>query len=173
MRRLVLVAVAVLVLAGCHRDAKPAPQPTTTAVATTTTAPARCLLPAVYLARGKPSPCLTPGVIRTSDPVVICVRGYATRTRRELSSAQWAARRRQVLARYGLAKNPGEIDHFLPLSGGGANDLENLWPEAAPQFKGKDAAEAGLHAGICKPGVTAAETRRLQIAFLRQWGGTP
>jgi hypothetical protein len=111
-------------------------------------------------------------MIRTSDPTVICVRGQATRIRRELSSAQWATRRRQVLARYGLQHNPGEIDHLLPLSGGGGNQVENLWPQARGQFEGKDRAETGLHAALCKPGVTAAGARRLQIAFLRQWGGT-
>jgi len=101
-------------------------------------------------------------VIRTSDPAVICQRGYATRTRQELTSAEWSVRRAQVIGAYGLARNPGEVDHFLPLEGGGTNDVENLWPESAPQYKAKDAAERGLHAGICKPGVTVAKAQALQ-----------
>lgn len=166
----VLLLAVLLVLAGCQRPAEQAARP---APSVTTATAARCASPAVYLAKGRPSPCLTPGVIRTSDPKVICVRGQATKVRRELSSGQWAARRRQVLARYDLAKNPGEIDHLLPLSAGGSNDLRNLWPESTPQFKDKDAAEAGLHAGICKPGVTTAKVHALQAVFLKQWGGTP
>jgi len=163
MKRWGLLLVTALILAGC--------QPRDRSATPTTTAAASCAPPATYLARGRPSPCLTPGVVRTSDPRVICVPGQATRARRELSSGQWAQRRRQVLARYGLTHNPGEIDHLLPLSAGGSNDVLNLWPEATPQFKGKDAAEAGLHAGICKPGVTATKIQQLQQAFLNQWEG--
>ncbi len=136
-----------------------------------TTIASQCAPPSLYLARGYPDPCLTPGQIRTSDPAVICQRGYATRVRRELTSAEWSLRRADVIRRYGLDRNPGEIDHLLPLSGGGANDEENLWPESAPQFKDKDAAEASLHAGICKPGVTVAKVQQLQQAFLNQWRG--
>ncbi len=160
----VLLLLLVLLLAGCRGDGERA-----SSLPAVSTVAGQCAAPATYLAQGKPSPCLTPGVLRTSDPKVICIRGQATKVRRELSGSQWNARRRQVLQRYGLQHNPGEIDHLLSLSGGGSNDLGNLWPEAAPQFKGKDAAEAGLHAGICKPGVTVAEARMLQDAFLNQW----
>ncbi len=159
MRRLglPLLLVGLLVLTGCH--------------ATTTRPTGLCATPATYLARGKPDPCLTPGVVRSSDPKVICVVGYATKVRRELSSAQWTQRRRQVEQRYGLHSNPGEIDHLLPLEGGGSNDLANLWPEARDSYPGKDRAEAGLHAGICAAGATGAKVRALQQAFLKQWGG--
>ena len=160
---LLALALALAVLVGCsHQQHSSSPA---------TTMSGRCAPPATYLALGHPDPCLTPGVIRTSDPAVICQRGYATRTRQELTSAEWFVRRAQVLGAYGLARNPGEVDHFLPLEGGGTNDVENLWPESAPQYKAKDAAERGLHAGICKPGVTVAKAQALQQAFLKQWGG--
>ncbi len=148
-------------------DSKPA-VPTVTTVAATTTA--RCAPPSVYLARGKPSPCLTPGVVRTSDPKVICVAGYATRVRSELDSGQWTARRAEVARRYGLVTLKGRtVDHQLPLEGGGSNDIANLVPQEQTAAKGKDIAERGLHAGICKPGVTVEQARRLQDAFLNQW----
>lgn len=174
MRRLALAAALMVALAGCHHTPAKPIVPTTTRPAPTTTRPVgKCATPASYLAKGRPDPCLTPGMVRTSDPKVICVPGYASRVRGELTAAQWAARRAQVEQRYGLHANPGEIDHLLPLEGGGSNDLTNLWPEAAPQYKAKDQAEGTLHQAICKPGITVAETRRLQTAFLRQWGGTP
>ncbi len=176
MRRLALplLLAVMLGLSGCHHTpAKPTAVTTTTRPATTTTTRpvGKCATPASYLAKGHPDPCLTPGVTRTSDPKVICQAGYASRVRAELSSAQWTARRRQVEQRYGLHANPGEIDHFLPLEGGGSNDLGNLWPEAKAQYPAKDKAEGALHRAICAQGVTVAKARALQQTFLKQWGG--
>jgi hypothetical protein len=164
MRRWGLFLVAVLILAGCQpgdRSATPA-----------TTAMTSCAPPATYLARDRPSPCLTPGVVRTSDPKVICVAGYATKVRQEITSAEWSVRRAEVMRAYGLASLKGRtVDHVLPLEGGGSNDVGNLFPQEQTAAKAKDRAEAGLRAGICKPGVTVAKVQQLQQAFLRQWGG--
>ena len=163
-RRVLLLALALAVLVGCsHQQHSSSPA---------TTMSGRCAPPATYLALGHPDPCLTAGVIRTSDPAVICQRGYATAVRRELSSGQWAQRRLQVEQRYGLTKNPGEIDHLVPLEGGGGNDLANLWPESASQYQQKDKAEGALHAAICARGVTVAKARQLQAAFLAKWKGS-
>jgi hypothetical protein len=162
-RRVLLLVLALAFLVGCTSGRQPT---------TSTTTVGRCVAPSVYLARGKPDPCLTPGVIRLSDPAVICQRGYATRIRRELTSAEWSVRRAEVMRAYGLASLKGRIvDHVLPLEGGGSNDVGNLFPQEQVAAKGKDRAEAGLRAGICKPGVTAAGVQQLQQAFLKQWGG--
>jgi hypothetical protein len=166
MRRWGLLLVTALILAGC--------QPRGQTVTPTTTAMTGCAPPATYLARGRPSPCLTPGVVRTSDPKVICVAGHASKVRHELTSAEWSIRRAEVMRAYGLASLKGRtVDHVLPLEGGGSNDVGNLFPAEQAAAKDKDRAEAGLHAGICKPGITTAKVRVLQAAFLRQWGGTP
>lgn len=163
MRRSVLLVAVLLALAGCQR--------TPPGTITTTSMAGRCASPATYLARGKPSPCLTPGDIRTSDPTVICVRGQASRVRAELTPAQWSGRRAAVMRRYSLTSLKGyTVDHALPLEGGGSNEISNLAPQQQTIAKGKDRAEAGLHAGICKPGVTATKVRALQVAFLKQWG---
>jgi len=169
MRRLglPLLLASLLVLTGCHHTTRPI-----AVAATTTTRPiGKCAAPASYLAKGHPDPCLTPGVVRSSDPKVICVAGYASKVRGELTSAQWTARRRQVEQRYGLTSNPGEIDHLLPLEGGGGNDLANLWPQVAPQYHTKDRAENALHASICAHGATLTQARALQAAFLHRWDG--
>jgi len=163
MRRWGLLLVAVLILQGCQ----PGGRPTTP----TSSAPASCAPPATYLARGRPSPCLTPGVVRTSDPTVICVPGHASKVRHELTSAEWSIRRAEVMHAYGLASLKGRtVDHVLPLEGGGSNDVENLFPAEQAAAKAKDRAEASLHAGICKPGVTVAGVQQLQQAFIAKWG---
>jgi len=108
-----VATVAALVVAGTGTGPAPMPRTAVSTPVTVTTVP--CAPPASYLATGVPSPCLTPGVARTSDPAVICVPGAATRARAELSSRQWAALRIEVTHRYGLDANPGEIDHFLPI----------------------------------------------------------
>jgi hypothetical protein len=158
--------VAWFAFTGPHGPAPPAttlPPPVTT--------PA-CQPPADYLAKSLPSPCLTPGQVRTDDPAVLCVAGYASKARAELSSSRWAKRRAAVLRAYGTPFSVGEIDHLLPLSGGGGNGTDtapalNLWPQQ--DYKGKDRAEAALHTAICKPGVTREQVRGLQAAFLAKW----
>lgn len=162
-RRVLLLAVALVLLVGCETR-QHSTSPATTA--------RQCAPPAAYLARGHASPCITPGDIRTSDPKVICVRGQAGRVRAELTSAEWSVRRAEVMRRYGLATLKGHtVDHLLPLEGGGSNEVSNLVPQPSAIAKGKDQAENGLRAGICKPGVTATQVRSLQQAFLRQWSG--
>jgi hypothetical protein len=60
-----------------------------------------------------------------------------------------------VYAEYGIPSHePGqyEVDHLIPLEVGGANDIANLWPEAAeptPGYHQKDEVENYLHDQIC------------------------
>jgi hypothetical protein len=168
MRRpFVLAVLALVLLAACREGPPLAPSSSSSSSST----PGRCAPPAHYLAAGRPDPCLSPGQARTADPSVICTPGTARAARAELSASQWAKRRRVVEQRYGLSANPGEIDHLLPLEGGGSNALGNLWPESPPQFGEKDRAEGALHRAICVPGTTPATIRRLQAVFLARWGG--
>lgn len=161
-RRVLLLAAALVVLVGCS------PQRHSSAPAD---GGGRCAPPAAYLAQGHADPCLTPGDIRTSDPAVICVKGQASRVRGELTSAEWSVRRAEVMRRYSLGSLKGyTVDHLLPLEGGGSNDVENLMPQQQAIAKSKDKAENGLHAGICKPGVTVGKAHALQETFLRMWG---
>jgi hypothetical protein len=73
-----------------------------------------------------PDPVLTPGAVRTTDPVEICSTG--TRQLRHWSRS----RDDRILAEYGLSPGPHpslEIDHLIPLGIGGADDDSNLWPQ--------------------------------------------
>ncbi len=174
----VLVAVGVpLALVAAHDDGRPpgyVPVPASNSA---------CAAPAVYLAQDRPDPCLTPGATRTSDPATICVTGYASKVRAELTSSQWADRRLEVAKRYGLATlvngkwvahlEGRTVDHLLPLEAGGDNSLGQLWPEDKTMAKGKDRAEAGLRRAVCRPGQTSEHVRALQEVFVRQWGGAP
>jgi hypothetical protein len=115
-----------------------------------------------------PDPALTPGVaLKGVTAAVVCTPGYAKK-QRNVPAAVKAA----VFKRYGLAAADHadyEVDHYLPLSLGGANDIKNLWPQpkAGPWgFPQKDLLESVAHSLVCKGLVLLAEVRR---AFLRDW----
>ena len=98
----------------------------------------------------------TPGVVRSLTRAEVCQPGQATRARRTT-----ARMKRRVFLRYGL---PGgnhtgwcaqgcEIDHLVALELGGADVVENLWPQP---FVGqwtarqKDRLENTLHGLVCR-----------------------
>lgn len=73
-----------------------------------------------------PDDFLTPGAVADTDPGVVCKRGYA-KAHRHTSNATRAA----VYRAYGIAKGDRRyvIDHRVPIELGGADVMENLWPE--------------------------------------------
>jgi hypothetical protein len=74
--------------------------------------------------------------------------------------------KREVYAEYGIAHWESweyEVDHLIPLSIGGSNDIANLWPEAAeprPGFHEKDKVENYLHRGVCSGRMALQEAQR-------------
>ena len=69
---------------------------------------------------------------------------------------------------YGLPypESPGayELDHLIPLELGGANSLDNIWPEPAepsPGFRQKDLLENLLHERVCSGKMTLTMARKL------------
>ena len=105
---------------------------------------------------------LTPGEARTVSKTEVCRSGSSRDTRHVT-----AAMKKQVFQRYGI---PGgnhvgewggphgcEVDHLISLELGGANSLNNLWPEP---FDGKwnahvkDRLELELHREICDGRIT-------------------
>jgi hypothetical protein len=98
---------------------------------------------------------------------MICVKGYSARVRHVT-----AATKRQVYASYGIAhhsRGQYEVDHLVPLEGGGSNAIENLFPEPAypkPGFHQKDALENRMRAKICSG---AANLRSTQRAIAGNW----
>lgn len=94
---------------------------------------------------------LTPGQTIAGVTVQqVCTPGYATRTRNVPESEK-----RAVYSRYRIAHHKPysyEADHLIPLELGGANTLQNLWPEPYGGPYGartKDRLENRLHADVC------------------------
>jgi hypothetical protein len=98
-----------------------------------------------------PNPTLTPGEVRTTDANEVC-HGGSTKLVRHTT----AAMKRQVCLAYHSKDCPHEkimeIDHLIPLELGGADAVDNLWPQPAkpiPGFHEKDKLENYLHKQVC------------------------
>lgn len=98
-----------------------------------------------------PNPALTPGEVRTTDVNEVC-HGGSTKLVRHTTEAM----KRQVCMAYRSKDCPHqgimEIDHLIPLELGGADAVDNLWPQPAmpkPGFHEKDKLENYLHKQVC------------------------
>lgn len=111
-----------------------------------------------------PNPSLTPGAtipgVTAKD---ISNPGYAKRTRKVTE-----AQKNRIYAKYGIKRVKGagkfEVDHFIPLSLGGSNDDENLWPEPYAPRPGaleKDRVENYLYHQVRKGNITLKEAQDL------------
>ncbi len=116
-----------------------------------------------------PDPTLTPGVTREVTVKELCRVG-STKDARHVT----AKMKREVFHRYGFVDGefkPGdyEIDHFMSLEIGGANDINNLWPQP---YKGqwtarmKDVVETNLHRRMCKGQLTLTQ---IQMIIKSDW----
>ena len=99
-----------------------------------------------------PDPVLTPGAVRSTDRDEICstdTRGlrHGSRERSDL-----------IYERYGVARSDEmqyTLDHLIPLEIGGADVVENLWPEPRRSLAvtgttlGKDQLERRLAVLVC------------------------
>ena len=127
-------------------------------------APAMAQDTAVY-----PDPSLTPGAIRSTDRDEICstdTRGlrHGSRERSDL-----------IYGRYGIARSDRvqfTLDHLAPLEIGGADVVENLWPEPRRSLAGewddirKDQLERRLAILIC---AGRLDVREAQRAIAEDW----
>ena len=111
-----------------------------------------------------PDPTLTPGAVRTTDPVEICT--HSTREFRHWSREADD----RTLIEYGLPPGPHpevEIDHLIPLGVGGADDDRNKWPEPRrniePQWNAerKDRLEWKLRDLICAGELDVREAQHM------------
>lgn len=75
----------------------------------------------------RPDPQKTPGAVLTSDAKAVCYPGYSKTVRHTSGDLK-----HQVYQSYGLSNKTGhyEIDHLVPLSIGGADVRDNLWPQS-------------------------------------------
>lgn len=98
-----------------------------------------------------PDPDLTPGSVVDVSLEEMCEPGYAARVRSVDSSE-----RKQAFRMYGLSnvdRRDYELDHLIPVSLGGSNDIKNIWPESRItepwNAEVKDTLEDVLHREVC------------------------
>lgn len=98
-----------------------------------------------------PNRTMTPGDIMSTNITEICVSGYSDTVRNVSQNT-----REIVFIMYKLSPNQPEgsfeVDHLVPLSIGGSNDIKNLWPQPKdprPGYKEKDVLENYYHRQVC------------------------
>ncbi|SRR5579883_1576123 len=118
---------------------------------------------------GAENPTVTLDILRNTAFRTACLRDCVTTESQKHVTYEW----------YGLPVPPNntgnnetcELDHLVPLELGGADTLDNIWPQCGPQgvsltdryFKQKDMVENYLAAQV-KSGALDLETARHQIA---------
>lgn len=109
------------------------------------------------------NPRLTPGVVRPLSVHTICTTKWGL-DRRHVTIAM----KREVARRYGVKwslRSRYEFDHRIPRELGGADDVDNLWPQPWPDARKKDREETRLHREVCAGRLTLEDAREQ----IRQW----
>lgn len=107
----------------------------------------------------------SPGLALNVTAKDICYSGYSAKVRDVPESLK-----NKVYVKYGvLTRQPYEfeIDHIIPLSIGGSNDEQNLWPEAYNWTMGareKDKVENLFHKRVCD-GTMSLSDAQYQIVY--------
>jgi hypothetical protein len=111
-----------------------------------------------------PNPVLTPGAVVPKITLqTICTTKWGLDHRFVTVNM-----RRHVLAAYGVAwadRDQVELDHLIPRSIGGADDILNLWPQPWADAHRKDVREVALWRAVCKGTITLAAAQ----AEMRGW----
>ncbi len=112
-----------------------------------------------------PNPNMTPGAIcenskthRYPENIVYCERNVSTADKRAIIKAY------DDQLGYGIQqmdRQEFKIDHFIPLSIGGSNSKENLWPQHRSVYAITDPLEAVLFEKISVAAITQAEAIRV------------
>jgi hypothetical protein len=113
-----------------------------------------------------PSSFQTPGAKGKANEAQVCAADFEASAK---PVAKW--QRDQALERYG--KRPedftGELDHLIPISLGGSNDPDNLWPLPANKTMGPDQKrelDLKLHQMVCDKTITL---KAAQDAVKKDW----
>lgn len=105
------------------------------------------LLAILILGPFRPDPTLTPGVVRPLTMQQVCAVRWG-KDRRFVTLAM----RKQVFAAYRIPYDKHalyELDHLVPRSLSGADDVRNLWPEPLADAHVKDKREWQLSRDVC------------------------
>ena len=108
----------------------------------------------------------TPGAKSKANEAQVCAADFEASVK---PMAKW--QHDQALERYG--KRPedftGELDHLIPLSLGGTNELDNIWPLPPNKDMGpeqKKELDAKLHSMVCDKSITL---KAAQEAIKKDW----
>jgi hypothetical protein len=119
-----------------------------------------------FAAAQLPSSFNTPGNKSKANEAQVCAADYEASVK---PMAAW--QRDKALELYG--KRPedftGELDHLIPISLGGTNDPENLWPIPANKVMGaeqKKALDVKLHEMVCDKTISL---KAAQDAIRKDW----
>jgi|SRR5580765_2459660 len=123
----------------------------------------------LLLAALLPDPTKTPGVVRVLTVAQICTTHWGV-DRRHVSLSM----RRAVFANYGItyaAHRRYEVDHLIPRELGGADHVQNLWPQPILEARQKDALENLAHKRVCaaSPEISAQVLQMYQMQFAQDW----
>jgi hypothetical protein len=108
----------------------------------------------------------TPGATAKVKMDQLCAADFASSLK---PVSNW--QRAEALERYGIRPDgfSGELDHLVPVSLGGSNDPDNLWPfHAGGTFtlEAKQALALKLHDMVCAGNISLKEA---QDAFRKDW----
>ena len=121
--------------------------------------------PSIAMAQ-RPSTYKTPGATAKVKMEQLCAPDFAQSVK---PASDW--QRTQALERYGLRADgfSGELDHLVPVSLGGSNDPDNLWPFRASgtfTLEAKQALASKLQGLVCSGKLSLKDA---QDAFRKDW----
>ena len=121
--------------------------------------------PSIAMAQ-RPSGYKTPGATAKVKIEQLCAPDFAQSVK---PVSNW--QRTQALERYGLRPDTfsGELDHLVPVSLGGSNDPDNLWPfraSGAFTLEAKQALASKLQGLVCARKLSLKDA---QDAFRKDW----
>lgn len=165
----VVIAIISASLAGCGMTA--IPNEASSTPATISLVPVHCsyrhhgayLLPDPRCTPGSRNPRVTPSTVART----ICVSGYTKGVRPPTSYT--TPLKRKLMVVYGATgpMNAYELDHEIPLEGGGAPlAVSNLWPEPIAQARVKDRVENTIRKRAC---ANPRTLRTLQAKVATDW----
>lgn len=114
----------------------------------------------------RPDPSLTPGDVITTDKKLVCMTGFSKMIRR----TTYDMKKRTYRAYEIRNTKANKIDHLVPLSLGGADTMENIWPS---DFNAdhhtaddKDRLELKIRKLVCSGKLSVQKGQRL---FINDW----